>query len=65
MSIYHTLTPEQFDAIGQELDAIRNREIADLGMKLIASLAAKTNTTTRAYFLWLMLEEILVVRSFL
>ena len=33
MSIYHTLTPEQFDAIGQELDAIRNREIADLGEK--------------------------------
>ena len=33
MSIYSTLTPEQFDAIGQELDAIRNREIADLGEK--------------------------------
>ena len=33
MSIYNTLTPEQFDAIGQELDAIRNREIADLGEK--------------------------------
>ena len=33
MSIYSTLTPEQFEAIGQELDAIRNREMADLGEK--------------------------------
>ncbi|MED5238779.1 MAG: acyl-CoA desaturase [Pseudomonadota bacterium] len=33
MSIYSTLTPAQFESIGQELDAIRNREIADLGEK--------------------------------
>lgn len=33
MSIYRNLTPEQIESIGQELDAIRNREIADLGEK--------------------------------
>jgi linoleoyl-CoA desaturase len=33
MGTANTLTKEQFDAIGQELDAIRNREMADLGEK--------------------------------
>ena len=31
MSIFSNLTAEQFETIGQELDAIRNREMADLG----------------------------------
>jgi fatty acid desaturase len=31
MSNYNKLTPEQFDAIGGEFDAIRNRVLADLG----------------------------------
>jgi fatty acid desaturase len=31
MSIYNNLTPEQFEAIGVEFDAIRNRVRADLG----------------------------------
>ena len=33
MSIFSNLTAEQFETIGQELDAIRNREMADLGEK--------------------------------
>jgi NADPH-dependent stearoyl-CoA 9-desaturase len=33
MSIYKKLTPEQFQAIGQEFDAIRNRVLADLGQR--------------------------------
>jgi NADPH-dependent stearoyl-CoA 9-desaturase len=33
MSIYHTLTPEQFEAIGREFDAIRNRVLAELGQR--------------------------------
>ena len=31
MSIFSNLSAEQFETIGQELDAIRNREMADLG----------------------------------
>ena len=31
MGIFQKLTPEQFEAIGTELDAIRNRVLADLG----------------------------------
>ena len=31
MSIFSNLTAEQFETIGQELDVIRNREMADLG----------------------------------
>lgn len=33
MTVYRNLTPAQIDSIGQELDAIRNRELADLGEK--------------------------------
>jgi len=33
MSIFSNLTAEQFETIGRELDAIRNRELADLGEK--------------------------------
>src|SRR5688572_21115321 len=31
MSNYRKLTPEQFEAIGQEFDALRERVVADLG----------------------------------
>jgi fatty acid desaturase len=31
MGIYNKLTPEQFEAIGKEFDAIRNRVLAELG----------------------------------
>ena len=31
MGIFNKLTPEQFQSIGAELDAIRNRVLADLG----------------------------------